>query len=50
MIGCGIVGVLLAIGAAVVDFGTARHSLLAPGSGSIYLLSDLADGYPVPTS
>jgi hypothetical protein len=26
MIGCGIAGVLIAIGAAVVDFGTGRHS------------------------
>ena len=29
MIGCGIAGVLIAIGTAVVDFGTGRH----PGSG-----------------
>jgi hypothetical protein len=26
MVGCGIAGVLIAIGAAVVDFGTGRHS------------------------
>lgn len=26
LIGCGVAGVLIAIGAAVVDFGTGRHS------------------------
>jgi hypothetical protein len=52
MIGCGLVGVLIAIAAAVVDFGTARHSLPAnePGSRSVYLPTDPADGYSVPMS
>jgi len=50
MIGCGVVGVLIAIGAAVVDFGTGRHSLPAPGPRSVYLLGDLADRYPAATS
>ncbi|HEY3629764.1 MAG TPA: hypothetical protein VGL21_02650 [Jatrophihabitantaceae bacterium] len=52
MIGCGVVGVLIAIGAAVVDFGTGRHSLPAngPGSRSVYLLTDVPGGYSVATS
>jgi len=50
MIGCGVVGVLIAIAAAVVDFGTGRHSMPAPGQRSVYLLTDPAAGYPVPRS
>jgi hypothetical protein len=51
MIACGIAGVLIAIGAAAVDFGTGRHPKL-PGSPDLPsdMIGSVRSGVPSPPS
>lgn len=49
MIGCGIAGVLIAIGAAVVNFGTGRHSDETVPDAPRFGPQPSAPAWPAPT-